>query len=240
MDENGFSEWRCSLERRISLARNPDEMSASLREEIHRLGFERFSCFISRVVPFMSTNAQAIGDFPSEWVGCCIKGGLVLYDPVVGLCAKNNGVAAWGRDDVCYCDIASEALARCGIDYGVSCVVFPSRCIRGVFSLARSGGVVSEWEFNFLKERLRPIALLVVDRLIEVGGLDCFCKCGILSFREIQVLRCVADGETSKQIARSLAISNDTVNFHLKNIFQKLEVCNKAQAAAYAAIYGLI
>lgn len=240
MDEQDLFNWCYSLEMKISLAKSQGEIFLCLRQEMSALGFNRFSCLISHVVPFVGGDVEVIGNFPDEWVGYCLRGRLVLHDPVVELCAKNNGVAVWERDDVCSSEVAVEALAQSGIDFGMSCVVSPARCTRGIFSLARSGFVVSEQDFCFLKERLKIISLLVVDRLISVGKISPRGEQSVLSYREIQVLRCVADGETSKQIARSLDISNDTVNFHLKNIFQKLGACNKAQAAAYAAIYGLI
>jgi len=54
-----------------------------------------------------------------------------------------------------------------------------------------------------------------------------------LSEREIQVLECVAQGYANSQIASQLHISANTVRFHLKNIFSKLEVSNRTEAAMW-------
>ncbi len=56
-----------------------------------------------------------------------------------------------------------------------------------------------------------------------------------LSDREREVLRLVAGGLPTKQIARSLGISERTVKFHLTSIFRKLGADNRAQAVALAA-----
>lgn len=54
-----------------------------------------------------------------------------------------------------------------------------------------------------------------------------------LSAREIEVLRLLAQGLTNQQISRELTVSENTVRFHLKNIFEKLAVTNRTEAAAW-------
>jgi DNA-binding NarL/FixJ family response regulator len=55
-----------------------------------------------------------------------------------------------------------------------------------------------------------------------------------LSAREQEVLRLVAQGLANKQIARRLAISERTVKAHLTNIFARLGVTDRTQAALWA------
>jgi DNA-binding NarL/FixJ family response regulator len=61
-----------------------------------------------------------------------------------------------------------------------------------------------------------------------------------LSNREREVLRLVADGLPTKQIALSLSITERTVKFHVNSIFHKLGADNRAQAVALAAQRGLL
>jgi DNA-binding NarL/FixJ family response regulator len=61
-----------------------------------------------------------------------------------------------------------------------------------------------------------------------------------LSEREREVLRLVAEGLPTKQIALSLSISERTVKFHVNSIFHKLGADNRAQAVALAAQRGLL
>ncbi len=54
-----------------------------------------------------------------------------------------------------------------------------------------------------------------------------------LSPREWEVLEHVARGLTNAEIAAALTVSENTVRFHLKNIFEKLHVSNRTEAAAW-------
>lgn len=60
-----------------------------------------------------------------------------------------------------------------------------------------------------------------------------------LSQREKEVLRLVASGYTSVEIASRLSISSLTVNTHIKNIYRKLQVHTRAQAVRLASLRGL-
>jgi DNA-binding NarL/FixJ family response regulator len=60
-----------------------------------------------------------------------------------------------------------------------------------------------------------------------------------LSDREIQVLRLVSAGQTNRQIARDLVLSERTVAHHLDSIFGKLSVSSRAAATAVALREGL-
>ena len=61
-----------------------------------------------------------------------------------------------------------------------------------------------------------------------------------LSEREREVLRWVAQGQSNKQIARHLSITERTVKFHMTSIFNKLGAENRAQAIAIAAERGIL
>jgi len=63
---------------------------------------------------------------------------------------------------------------------------------------------------------------------------------GLLSGRELAVLRLVAAGQSNPQIAESLGISERTVKFHVTAIFNKLGAENRAQAVALASRRGLL
>lgn len=54
-----------------------------------------------------------------------------------------------------------------------------------------------------------------------------------LSGREWEVLGLLAQGLTNAQIAEAMVVSENTVKFHLQNIFQKLNVNNRTEAAAF-------
>ncbi len=55
-----------------------------------------------------------------------------------------------------------------------------------------------------------------------------------LTAREMEVLELIAEGMINKEIARQLFISEKTVKNHVSNIFKKLNVSDRTQAAIYA------
>jgi DNA-binding NarL/FixJ family response regulator len=62
----------------------------------------------------------------------------------------------------------------------------------------------------------------------------------LLSRRETDVVKLVAQGLSNKQIARRLAVSEYTAKRHVANILTKLDLPSRAAAAAYAARQGLL
>lgn len=58
-----------------------------------------------------------------------------------------------------------------------------------------------------------------------------------LTCREYEVLRLLGEGLTNKEIAESLYVSHSTVRTYVSNILQKLNVTNRAAAAAFAVKY---
>jgi DNA-binding NarL/FixJ family response regulator len=61
-----------------------------------------------------------------------------------------------------------------------------------------------------------------------------------LTAREMEVLRLIGDGYRNKQIAERLSIAEGTVNFHIKNLVDKLGANDRAHAVAIALQRGLL
>ena len=61
-----------------------------------------------------------------------------------------------------------------------------------------------------------------------------------LTTRELDVLRLIRDGHRNKQIAGQLAISENTVNFHIKNLVDKLQANDRTHAVTIALRRGLL
>ena len=61
-----------------------------------------------------------------------------------------------------------------------------------------------------------------------------------LTKREIEVLSLIAQGHSSKEAADNLFVSKRTVDFHLANIYDKLQVNNRVQAFRAATRMGLM
>ncbi len=84
-------------------------------------------------------------------------------------------------------------------------------------------------------------AVLDVDRIDAAApGSDAADPGAGLTGRELEVLRHVASGQTNRQIAEQLFISEKTVARHVANIFTKLDVPSRTAATAYAYEHDLI
>ncbi len=63
---------------------------------------------------------------------------------------------------------------------------------------------------------------------------------GLLTRRELDVLRLLAEGGSNRRIAESLVISEGTVKFHVNSILRKLRVSNRAEAVSrYLRLLGM-
>ncbi len=63
---------------------------------------------------------------------------------------------------------------------------------------------------------------------------------GVLSKRELGILELVAQGLSNKEIADQLNLSRYTVESHIKHIYRKLAVCNRAKAVDTARNLGIL
>jgi DNA-binding NarL/FixJ family response regulator len=61
-----------------------------------------------------------------------------------------------------------------------------------------------------------------------------------LTAREREILALVADGLTNATIGKELWVTEQTVKFHLSNIYRKLEVSNRTEASRYAHMNGML
>jgi DNA-binding CsgD family transcriptional regulator len=62
----------------------------------------------------------------------------------------------------------------------------------------------------------------------------------VLTTREREILRLVAEGHSNNQLARMLWVTEQTVKFHLSNVYRKLDVSNRTEASRWAQVHGLL
>jgi len=97
----------------------------------------------------------------------------------------------------------------------------PDELVRGVYAAARGESpLASRAAYAILRARSEQQAVT-------------------LSSREREVLACVVEGLQNKQIARRLEISEKTVKSHLTNVFARIGVTDRTQAALWAQRNGI-
>jgi DNA-binding NarL/FixJ family response regulator len=61
-----------------------------------------------------------------------------------------------------------------------------------------------------------------------------------LTKREVEILQLVAEGYSNSQVAKMLWVTEQTVKFHLSNVYRKLDVSNRTEASRWAQVHGLL
>lgn len=107
----------------------------------------------------------------------------------------------------------------------------------GAISKATNPEVLSTIIRETIEERMlnvhRPSAAPASGRVVGADGSH-------LTGRELEVLGLVAAGSTNADIARQLWVTEQTVKFHLSNVYRKLGVGNRTEATHYAHVNGLV
>jgi DNA-binding NarL/FixJ family response regulator len=62
----------------------------------------------------------------------------------------------------------------------------------------------------------------------------------MLTRREMEILRLVAEGHSNSALAKMLWVTEQTVKFHLANIYRKLDVANRTEASRWAHVNGVL
>jgi DNA-binding NarL/FixJ family response regulator len=87
------------------------------------------------------------------------------------------------------------------------------------------------FEHSIYLAGVRPTAVPPAAQLDDSPG---------LTRRELEILRLVAEGHSNAELARMLWVTEQTVKFHLSNIYRKLDVANRTEASRWAQLHGLL
>ena len=86
---------------------------------------------------------------------------------------------------------------------------------------------------NYIQPSLAPLLMKRLDSSVDENEEG-------LTKREMEVLKLIAEGLFNKEIADKLSISEKTVKNHVSNIFRKINVSDRTQAAVYAIKSGFV
>ncbi|MES2975691.1 MAG: response regulator transcription factor [Pseudomonadota bacterium] len=113
----------------------------------------------------------------------------------------------------------------------------PEELVSAIEQIQEGGAPISSLLARLLLKRLRSVQ----DSFPPVQASDLASDAGvILSERETDVLKLVAQGYVNKEIARKLDISGHTVGSHIKNLYRKLAVHTRVQVVRIAQERGLV
>ncbi|MHA6193451.1 LuxR C-terminal-related transcriptional regulator [Pseudomonas wadenswilerensis] len=200
---------------------SPAELVEATSGLIRQLGFDCFAHGRRRPFPFSQTRIRFTGSYPSDWLAQVNEHGPL-----------RTGWHLWHEQGPVIGNLHGFGYAS-----GATCITRGSEGDWQLLCVARYKKPIDADERLPLKLQLRSLLDLLDEHLQRVEGRY---PTIVLSDREAEVLRWLADGECSKGIAARLQLSEHTVNFHIKNILRKFDSPNRTLAAARAAALGLI
>lgn len=205
------------------------------------LGYEHCAFGLRVAHPFSSPKTVFLNYYAAPWWTRYVSEDYLRTDSTVLHCHRSHTPLTWS-DKV-------SALARQLRDeaqnYGLRVVWTRSSLnslgVAGMLTLSRSHETRSPVELASHEIELRWLvntAHLTLFRIFLSKLREQLPRA--LTGREIEVLRWTADGKTSAEVSDILEISENTVNFHIKNAVAKLQTANKTAAVARAAMLGFL
>ena len=240
MQDKEFFTWRREMMSRFQEMTAAKDVYTELQRQTQLLEFDYFSLCVRHPVPFTRPRISVETTYPQAWMQQYQAENYFAIDPV--LKAENfiQGHLPWNdklfQDAMVLWDAARDHGLRKGIS---QCLMLPNHAL-GFLSVSRSsllGKMMPEDEIELRLQTLVQLSLLALTRLEDQMGLTPEMR---FSKREREILKWTAEGKTSAEIAMILSISENTVNFHQKNMQKKFNAPNKTQIACYAAATGMI
>ncbi|MER9249963.1 LuxR family transcriptional regulator [Mesorhizobium sp. M0590] len=181
-------------------------------------------------------------NYPDEWQERYFKMGYDRIDPIIKTSRKRAGAFRWS--DV-YNDASTteyerrvfDEAATFGLRSGIS---VPLHGPHGSFAIM---SFAQPWDREFQNRTVTYLQLaafhfhLRVAKFQNSSGVG---KAPKLSLRERECILWAARGKSSWEIGKILGISLNTVNFHIKNVLQKLDAGSRMVAAMKAVDFGII
>ncbi len=230
-------------QQRFAAALNMEQLKAHFLEVSKQLGFDSFVYALR--VPTNFSNAQVImlDGYPEGWVKRYFEAAYYESDPVMAWCIREILPIRWS-DLILQPGSAAESMmldaAGYGLRDGVTMPVHSPQGELGILSLSLDA---PPERARALTETALPIIQLLATHLHQavrrLGSLSQEVDSN-LTMRERECLTWAADGKTSNEIAQLLGISDNTVNFHLNNAMQKLDVVSRQHAIGKASFQRLI
>ncbi|TKU06687.1 transcriptional regulator SdiA [Citrobacter sp. wls829] len=240
MQDHDFFTWRRSMLLRFQEMATADDVYNELQHQTQHLEFDFYSLCVRHPVPFTRPKTALHTTYPKAWVAHYQSENYLAIDPVLKPENFRQGHLPW--DDTLFRDAQPlwDAARNHGLRKGMTqCLMLPNRA-QGFLSVSCASvrnGRFAQDEVELRMQLLVRESLSVLTRLEDDMVMAPEMR---FSKREKEILKWTAEGKTSAEIAMILSISENTVNFHQKNMQKKFNAPNKTQIACYAAATGLI
>lgn len=240
MRDSDFFTWRRECVRQFQELTCADEVYQELQRQTQALEFEYFSLCVRHPVPFTRPRTSVHSTYPHAWMAHYQSENYFAIDPV--LKAENfiQGHLPWSDELFTEAQDLWDGARDHGLRTGITqCLMLPNHAL-GFLSVSRTSVRVNELSSEEIELRLQILVQMALMSLLRFEHETVMPPEMKFSKREREILKWTAEGKTSAEIAIILSISENTVNFHQKNMQKKFNAPNKTQIACYAAATGLI
>ena len=233
--------WQGDLLGMTDTARTVNEVFEKIESASQALGFEFCAYGLRLPTPISNPRTLMLSNYPLEWQARYASEGYLAIDPTVAHGRQSQTPLVWSPAVFAATPSLWEESQSAGLRFGWAQSSLDAVGVGGMLSLARSYAPLSLAELASQEVKMRwlvnishlALSRLFVSELVKESPPDLTC-------REIEVLKWTADGKSSIEIADLLSISENTVNFHIKNSVAKLRTTNRTAAVVRAAMLGLL
>ena len=223
-----------------------DELFALLEKAAENIGFDRIAYgrlpISSNTLKEQESNRGLLLNFPQKWVDCYFDRGYYAIDPVIIYSHHIGGPYMWDQLSRMFKlsprqRAMLEEAKDVGLMNGISVPLHGPLGRIAVMSFASSCPMAYPEAHMGLLQAMAVQFHSTYDQIVKRMPSQ---PCGVaLPQREKECLRWVADGKSSWSIGMILGVSENTVNYHIKNALKKLDTNSRIVAAVKAVNYGL-
>ncbi|WP_234818825.1 helix-turn-helix transcriptional regulator [Sinorhizobium fredii] len=195
-----------------------------------------------KVLNPVPSDSQEILNYPDDWQERCLEMGYERIAPVIKESRVGAGAVRWSE---VYSDASTTEYERRVFDeataFGLrSGITVPLRGPKGSYAIM---SFAQHCERDFQNRTITYLQLAATHFHVRVAKLTNSSiteKTPVLSLKEKECILWVARGKSSWDIGSIMNISENTVNFHIKNVMRKLDTSSRTVAAIKAISLGFI
>lgn len=205
------------------------------------LGFEHCAYGLRVPIPISNPQTVVLNNYSAAWQTRYVSEGYLQTDPTVLHGRKSQVPLIWNEKVFHTVPRMWDEAQSFGLCVGWAQSSLDAVGVGGMLTLSRSQDTLSATELASQEVKMRwlvNISHLSLSRIFTAKRVKQTHQA--LTPREIEVLKWTADGKTSGEVSGILAVSEHTVNFHVKNAVAKLQTANKTAAVVRAAMLGLL
>ncbi len=234
--------WMDRTSEALGQAFDRDSAFAPILMAVQELDFEHCAFGMRRALPVSNPRTFMVNNYPEQWQRRYADSGYLDIDPTAIHGRRSQTAIVWS--DAVFRDAGQMwAEARLfNLNVGIAQSTFGGNGSVSMLTLSRSSTPLTPKELSKIGPYLRWLADLAHGVLSGTFAShpDQVVPTPVLTDREIEILKWMADGKTSNDTADILNLSVATVNFHMKNAITKLDASNKTCAVVKALLLGLL